>query len=213
MSVGSYLLPPILVRFRRDRPLAQITCNVSDSEREMVATEAGENDFAIVILESDPQREGLEVEKLTDEPFVVVAAPDAEPREASITVEQLAALPSVESPGGLIRRKLVDRQLGKLGIGERNVVMELGHPEAMKRAAMGGLGVTLQFRSAVADDIAAGRLREIDIVDATLSVPVFLVARKGKFVSAIQRDLIDAIRGAFGADVPAAGSAPVETTA
>lgn len=219
MSVGSYLLPPILVRFRRERPLAEITCNVSDSEREMVATEAGENDFAVVILEGDPQREGLEVEKLTDEPFVVVAAPDAEPREPSITVEELARLPSVESPGGLIRRKLVDRQLAKLGIGDRNVVMELGHPEAMKRAAMGGLGVTLQFRSAVADDIAAGRLREIEIADATLSVPVFLVARKGKFVSAIQRDLIDAIRGAFGADVPAgpadgAGRAePVETPA
>jgi DNA-binding transcriptional LysR family regulator len=88
----------------------------------------------------------------------------------------------------------VDRQLAKRGIRERNVVMELGHPEAMKRAAAGGLGLTLQFRGAVADDIAAGRLREVHVVDASLSVPVFLVYRKDKFLSAIQRDLIDAIR-------------------
>jgi DNA-binding transcriptional LysR family regulator len=46
----------------------------------------------------------------------------------------------------------------------------------------------------VADDIAAGRLREVHVVDASLSVPVFLVYRKDKFLSAIQRDLIDAIR-------------------
>jgi DNA-binding transcriptional LysR family regulator len=207
MSVGSYLLPAMLVRFRRERPLAEIVCNVSDSEREMLATEAGENDFAIVILEQAPQHEGLEAEKLTEEPLVVVAAPGAEPRESSITVERLATVPSVESPGGLIRRKLVDAQLAKLGIAQRNVVMELGHPEAMKRAAMGGLGVTLQFRSVVADDIAAGRLREIEVVDATLSVPVFLVYRKGKLMSAIQRDLIEAIRAELsrGREAPDAG--------
>ncbi|MEA2251173.1 MAG: hypothetical protein QOI62_1924 [Solirubrobacteraceae bacterium] len=194
MSVGSYLLPPILVRFRRERPLADIRCNISDSDREMLATEAGENDFAVVILETEPRHHRLEVEKLSDEELVVVGAPGSEPEEPSITIDQLAELPSIESPAGLIRRTLVDRQLAKRGIRERNVVMELGHPEAMKRAAAGGLGLTLQFRGAVADDIAAGRLREVQVVDATLSVPVFLVYRKDKFLSAIQRDLIDAIR-------------------
>src|SRR3954469_13917810 len=194
MSIGSYVLPPILVRFKRERPLADIVCNVSDSEREIVATEAGENDFAVVIQEQEPQQGGLAAKKLPDEPLVVVAAPDAEPRESSMTVERLASVPSVESPAGLGRRRLVEAQLTKLGIAQRNVVMELGHPEAMKRAAMGGLGVTLQFRSVVADDLAAGRLREIEVVDATLSVPVFLVYRKGKLLSTIQHDLIESIR-------------------
>jgi DNA-binding transcriptional LysR family regulator len=160
----------------------------------MLATEAGENDFAVVILETEPRHHRLEVEKLSDEELVVVGAPGSEPEEPSITIDQLAELPSIESPAGLIRRTLVDRQLAKRGIRERNVVMELGHPEAMKRAAAGGLGLTLQFRGAVADDIAAGRLREVHVVDATLTVPVFLVYRKDKFLSAIQRDLIDAIR-------------------
>jgi DNA-binding transcriptional LysR family regulator len=205
MSVGSYLLPPILAAFRQERPLADIKCNVSDSEREMMATEAGENDFAVVILESEPARDGLEVEQLCDEQFVVVAAPDAEPRESSITLQQLSRLPSVESPRGLIRRTLVDRQLRKLGIRKRNVVIELGHPEAMKRAAEAGLGVTLQFRSAVANDIEDGRLREIHLEDATLTVPVFLVYRKEKFLSAIQRDLMGQIRAGMRGGGVAAG--------
>jgi LysR family transcriptional regulator, low CO2-responsive transcriptional regulator len=198
MSTGSYLLPPILTRFRQQRPLAEIKCYVSDSEHAMEGVEGGQNDFAVVILETGPVREGLEAEKLHEEEFVVAAAPDFELPESEITLAQLATLPMVESPTGLVRRTLVDRQLGKLGIRERNVVIELGHPEAMKRAAQSGLGVTLQFRSAVAQDVEAGRLRTVEIADANLSVPVFLISRKGKFLSAIQQDLMDDIRREIG---------------
>jgi DNA-binding transcriptional LysR family regulator len=206
MSIGSYVLPPILSRFRRERPLVAIRCNISDSEREMMATEAGENDFAVVILDAEPATDGLEAEKLREEEFVVVVAPDAEPRASSINLAQLGELPWVESPRGLVRRTLVERQLRKLGISNRNVVMELGHPEAMKRAAARGLGATLQFRSTVAEDVEAGRLRAVELEDVTLSVPVFLVHRKDKFLSAIQRELMNRVREEVRADaVPAAG--------
>jgi DNA-binding transcriptional LysR family regulator len=204
MSTGSYLLPPILSRFRQERPLAEIKCYISDSEHAMEGVEAGQNDFAVVILETGPGREGLEAEHLREEQFVVAAAPDFELPGEPISLADLARLPMVESPTGLIRRTLLDRQLEKLGIRKRNVVIELGHPEAMKAAARRGLGVTLQFRSAVRDDVEAGRLRAVEIADASLSVPVFLISRKGKFLSAIQRDLMDDIRREVRGDAAAA---------
>lgn len=203
MSIGSYVLPPILTQFRSERPLAAIRCNISDSEREVVATEAGENDFAVVILDAEPASDGLDAEKLREEEFVVVVAPEAEPQASSVSTKQLAELSWVESPRGLVRRTLVERQLHKLGIRNRNVVMELGHPEAMKRAAARGLGATLQFRSTVAADVEAGRLRTIELEGATLSVPVFLVQRKDKFLSAVQRELMDRVRDEIRADAPA----------
>jgi DNA-binding transcriptional LysR family regulator len=202
MSIGSYVLPPILANFRRDRPLASIRCNISDSERETIATESGENDFAVVILDTEPASEGLEAEKLREEEFVLVVAPDSEPRGASVTIEELAELPFIESPSGLVRRTLLDRQLKKLGIGKLNVIMELGHPEAMKRAAARGLGATLQFRGTVAADIDAGSLREVELTDATLGVPVFLVHRKDKFLSAVQRELMNRVRDEIRVGVP-----------
>jgi DNA-binding transcriptional LysR family regulator len=193
MSVGSYLLPPILTRFRRERPLVDLQLSITDSDHAMQDTEAGECDFAVVFLEEGPASPGLESRPLGHEQFVIVAGDGAEPAADEITVEQLAGLPFIDSPQGMIRRTIVNRQLARLGIEEREVVIELGHPEAMKRAAEAGLGVALLFRSAVTPELETGRLREIGLVDASLSMPIQLVHRKDKLFSAIQRDLMSAI--------------------
>ena len=100
----------------------------------------------------------------------------------------------VESSQGLLRRSLVDTRLAAAGIARRDVVIELGHPEAIKRAAAAGLGVTVLFRSAVEHELEAGLLRELPVRDMRLSVPLYLVRRKAKVLSVVQRDIADAIR-------------------
>lgn len=52
----------------------------------------------------------------------------------------------------------MDRRLRGLGVVQRNVVLQLGHPEAMKRATQDGLGVALLFRSAVQQELRVGTL-------------------------------------------------------
>ena len=73
------------------------------------------------------------------------------------------------------------------------MAIELGHPEAMKRAAEAGLGVAWLFVSAARAELETGRLREIELLDAALSMPIQLIYRKDKLFSAIQRDLMTAI--------------------
>ena len=124
---------------------------------------------------------------------MIVAGVDHGPEADAITVEELAGLPFIDSPHGWIRRRIVDKQLDGVGIREREVVIELGHPEAMKRAAEAGLGVALLFASAVRAELETGRLREIELLDAALSMPIQLIYRKDKLFSAIQRDLMTAI--------------------
>ena len=111
-----------------------------------------------------------------------------------VGVEALAALPFIDAPEGIVRRSLVDRHLRRLGVTERNVVLQLGHPEAMKRATREGLGVCLLFRSAVDEELSTGSLREIRVKDADLAVPVYLVYRKDKSFSPVtSRDRRDPI--------------------
>jgi LysR family transcriptional regulator, low CO2-responsive transcriptional regulator len=207
MSIGSYSLPPLLSRFRRERPLVDIVLNILDSEHAMADTEAGENDFAVVIAEADPVSRGLCAEKLGDDELVVVAAAEGEPAASRITKAELAELSFVEAPQKLVRQQFVDRQLQRIGIGDRKVSIQLGHPEAMKRATAAGLGVAVLFRSAVGAELAGGQLREIEVEGVRLSGPVYLVHRKDKLFSAVHRALIDAIRVEFAeqeADRPAA---------
>jgi DNA-binding transcriptional LysR family regulator len=207
MSVGSYSLPPLLSRFREERPLVDIVLHILDTEHAVADTEAGEHDFAVVVVEADPGSRGLRAEKLGDDELVVVAAPDREPTESRITVDQLAKLSFVEAPQKLLRRQFVDQQLQRIGIRDRKVSIELGHPEAMKRATAAGLGVAVLFRSAVRGELASGELREIEVEDVDLSGPVYLVYRKDKLFSAVHRELIDAIRAEF-APAPDAAPAP-----
>lgn len=199
MSIGSYLLPPALSRFRIERPKVEIQLNVTDSDHAITATEVGECDFAIVYSEHEPRSPGLRGELIGREELVVVAAAHGQPAADSLTVDQLAELDFVDSPVGYIRRTLIDEQLKKVGLRERRVAIQVGHPEAMKRAVLSGLGVALLFQSAAEDEIERGSLRRVEIEDARLSVPIYLVHRKGKMFSAAQRDLLEILREEVGA--------------
>jgi DNA-binding transcriptional LysR family regulator len=194
MSIGSYVLPSILGRFRRERPQVEIRLDIIDSDLAIRATEAGECDFAIVFAEQEPPSRGLVGERIGEEPLVLVAAPDGEPQSDTVSVEDVGRLRFVDSQRGHIRQRLINEQLKKIGVDRRNVVMQLGHPEAMKRAARDGLGAALLFYSAVADDIANGSVRHIAIRDVNLAIPIYVIHRKGKLFSATQRDLLASIR-------------------
>lgn len=200
MSVGSYILPPVLSRFQRERPLVELSLYISESDHVIQATELGECDFSVVIVDHEFDSPTLTKELLRQEEFIIVGAPDAGLPEGEIDVDELGLLPFIEAPRGMIRRSLIDRQLERVGIHRRNVVIELGHPEAMKRAAQQGLGVTMLFRSSIEEDIALGRLREIKLRDTTLAVPLCLAYRKEKRFSPVQRELIDAIRNDVAGD-------------
>ncbi len=192
MSVGSYLLPRVLAGFRRDRPATELRLDVSPQAIEQ--TLGGHYDFAVVALDAEPDHAELTGELLGHEPLVVVSAPGHPAATRPVSNAELADLPFVESPKGLLRRSLVDRQLADMGLHEREVVIELGHPEALKRATQEGLGVCVLFRSAVETELAAGTLAEVRPAEASLSVDIYAVRRKAKVLSAVQEDLLGAIR-------------------
>lgn len=205
MTVGSYLLPPLFTEFRRRRPLAAITLSVSDPEQALDSVELGHVDFAVLVVPSAPANPALQAEVVGHEDIVLVAAPHYEAGRASVPVAALAQIPLVSSPGGQVRRSLIDDQLIALGVRLENVVIELGHPEAMKRATRDGLGMCLLFRTSVDAELKSGVLREVVISDARLSVPLMTVLRVGKRLSPIQRELLDAVT----ADVRALDAEPV----
>lgn len=197
MSLGSYRLPPILADFRRAHPDVELRLSTFDTEHAIEDARAGAFDFAVVVADTDPEEPGLQTELLGHEELVLVAAPDAKPGADEIAPAELGELPFIEAPEGIVRRRFVDRCLGSLGVAERDVVLEFGHPEAMKRAARAGLGVSMLFRSAVAEELEREVLREVRITGADIRIPVYLVHRKSKEFSPPHQELIGNVRAAF----------------
>ncbi|MEA2365651.1 MAG: hypothetical protein QOE69_3055 [Thermoleophilaceae bacterium] len=194
MSIGSYILPSILAEFRRERPRVQIRLDVLDTDLAIRATEAGETDFAIVFAGREPARGALVGERIGEERLVLVTAPEAEPRAEMVEVEDVARLSFIDSDREHIRQRLIDQQLRRLGVERRHVAMRLGHPEAMKRAVRDGVGVAVLLQSGVADELAAGTLRRVEIRGARLGIPIYAIHRRRKSLSASQRDLLALIR-------------------
>jgi DNA-binding transcriptional LysR family regulator len=204
MSVGSYCLPTVLTSYRASHPAVDLRLGISDTEHAIEDIRTGEFDFAVVVSDAQLELPGMDVEQIASDEIVLVAAPGAEPHTDVISTDELSRLPFIDAPEGIIRRTFVDDELRRLGVVERNVVLQLGHPEAMKRATREGLGVALLFRSAVREEIAAGLLREVHVEGVHLTVPIYIVFRKGKTFSPLHLGLIEQIRSGLAELAPLA---------
>jgi DNA-binding transcriptional LysR family regulator len=202
MSVGSYLLPRVVGWFCDRQAEARVTLQVSDCEEAQRATEAGECDFAVLTSGSPLVDEALRARRIGSHDLVLVASPDETRVGETAEPAQLARLPFVCSPPGP-RRRLVDDALAEFGIVRRQVVIELGHPEALKTVTRMGTGVALVLRASVEDELRSGTLRKVPITGIELTVPLMIVHRSDKRFTPIQRQLLDAITAALRDEEPA----------
>ena len=190
LAVGNYLLPPILAALRHDIPTAAISMSVSDPDETFDLIEKGQADLGIVIAETAHGHPQLQSEVLGHEEILLVAAPNSLVGIDAISVADLGSLALVAPAAGTLPREAVDRQLTELGAPPQNAVMELGHPEAMKRVIRSGLDACLLFRSCVEDDLEQGTLRQIHLIDARLSLPVWSVEHKERPRHPVQGNVV-----------------------
>ncbi|KRB78863.1 hypothetical protein ASE00_21030 [Sphingomonas sp. Root710] len=194
MAAGSYLVTDMVVEFSRANPGAHIAVQVSSPPIALDAVRNGSCDFAIVVLDRTQDIADLTAQKLWEEPLVLCASPEGAPISDSLSNAQLSDVTWVTPPRGLVTRDLEDQMLRANGVVMRNIALELGHPEALKRAARAGIGVTFLPETTIRDDLALKMLRRIETPDLQhVTLPVFLVHRRRKLLSALQRRLLDHI--------------------
>lgn len=194
LSVGNYLLPPVLSAFRIGNPGARITLMISDPETALEAVEGGHADFAVVMTDGQFNASMFDAERITEQESVLVASARDTRVPVRVTADDLTKLPAVCPPHGLTIRRMQDEALRAVGVAHRPVAIEMGSAEAIKHAVAAGLGVALLGRASVEEEIATGRLREVVIEGVRLSQPVHLVKRTSKRLTPLQRALVDAIR-------------------
>ena len=146
-SVSVALLPPTLVRIRRDRPSVIVVPTEIDDEIELQnRLAAGDLDLAFFVGEYDERFVGVQV--LVD-PFRLVA-PRSMGLPPQVDAEILADTPVVgERPG--ICQDRVDTELRERGL-EDNVVFRTGDNGALQSMVRAGVGVAIMPTLAV--DIA-----------------------------------------------------------
>lgn len=202
MTVASYVLPPLFSAFRRRHPNGGITVQVSNPQLVTAAVRDGTCDFGVCILDPRHDVDGLNVERLWTEQLVLVTAGDDPLTGDAVTPEQIGTLPFVSSPRNQVRRELEEDGLRAHGIVNRCVLLEFGHPEAMKQAVRSGAGVAFVMETSVRDELQRGVLRRIGTPGLELPIPVFLVHRRAKSFSDFQTKLMEFVRAVVIGDQP-----------
>jgi LysR family transcriptional regulator, low CO2-responsive transcriptional regulator len=201
MSVGNYLLPRVLVDFRRNHPHASIAVHQSGVELALERTLAGRFDFAVVATDLVLDSDSFDAELIARPPFCVVTAPDDHRVGDSATVAELTGLPFVCPPTGAAIRRSQDSALASIGVVDRRVAIEFGSAESIKVGVRGGLGLAMLWRESVRQDIEAGLLREIQITGHNLRDKLYFVRRHGKRLTAFQSRLTDVLRSGIQAQL------------
>jgi len=194
MSVGNYVLPPLLVDFRRWHPHASISLSPSSVEIALEGTLSGRYDFSVLATDAVLDTDSFEAELIARPPFCLVTAPEDTRVGDAVSVGELTGLSFVCPPAGMAIRRSQDSALAAIGVVDRSVAIELGSAESMKVAVQGGLGVALLWRASVQRELDTGLLREVRISGQDLRDKLYLVQRRGRRLSEFQNTLTGVIR-------------------
>jgi DNA-binding transcriptional LysR family regulator len=159
MTIGNYLLPALIAGFHRLNPGAKIDLRVGNSHDVVAAVRAFETDLGFI--EGPCHESDVQVTPWLEDELVVVAAPDhplaRAAKRARLSAEQLShARWLMREPGSGTRETVEHLLLPHLA--QLSSVITMGSPEAIRNAAIEGLGVTCISRYVVAESIAAKRL-------------------------------------------------------
>lgn len=160
-NIGTYLLDPVMRRLGQVDGTHAMHMRVASNPAIADALEVGEIDIGL--MEWWDGRPGFQARKWRDEELVVIV-----PRHHrwsdrdSVRPEDLADVPLLGGESGSGTGRLLREYLASRGV-EPRVGLTLGNTEAVKRAVINGLGISIVLAGTVADEVRRGELHALPL--------------------------------------------------
>jgi DNA-binding transcriptional LysR family regulator len=154
-TVGEYLLPPLIARWKQAHPDVRLRLDIANTRAVLDAVAGLEVDVGFI--EGARTHPDLDVAHWRDDELVVVASAAHPMAGRRVDRAWLRDAPWILREPGSGTREAADRWLVP-GLGRFRIEMELGSNEAVKRALASGQGVGLLSIHAVVEAIDAGLL-------------------------------------------------------
>ena len=158
-TIGNYILPAIVGEFSRLYPTARALLQVGNAQQIETGVERGELDLGLI--EGIPHIASLTATPWRRDELVVITGPGhpwAAGKRASPEMLKDASWIMREKGSGT--REIFEAAMEKKGV-SFSIALELGHTEAIKKAAEAGLGVGCLSRMAVQRELDNGWLVEV----------------------------------------------------
>ncbi|MCS2162776.1 LysR family transcriptional regulator [Scandinavium sp. H11S7] len=186
-TIGNYILPEIIARYRRDFPSLPLELSVGNSQDVINAV----SDFRVDIglIEGPCHAAEIIAEPWLEDELVVFAAPGSALLTGEVTLARLAEAPWILRERGSGTREIVDYLLLS-HLPEFHLGMELGNSEAIKHAVRHGLGISCLSRRVIAEQLDSGTLVELPVPLPRLTRKLWRIHHRQKHLSnALQRFL------------------------
>ncbi|MFI7005869.1 LysR substrate-binding domain-containing protein [Streptomyces sp. NPDC050145] len=199
-TVGTYLLPTLLARFRARYP--GVECDVFVGNNRAVAERLLAGDIGIAVVAGGPgETAQLLVEPVLQERLVLVArtghrlADRSGPLDPALLAGECFLM---REPGSHTRTEQ-ERVLDEWGVAEQVSRSDVWGPEAVKQCVGAGLGVALISEHAVVDDVErSGALTILPVEPEPSPRPVSLVRRRDRLLSPAERAFVQLLRSPDG---------------
>lgn len=203
-----YRMQPVIRAFRERAPQVRLVIRDCNCMRIPANVRTGDCDLGVG-YDMDWNREALEVEPLGSYDIVLLASPDFAERDFTTPGQRKAASLVTDEPDSIFRRRL-EAYLRQREI-KLDVTLELWSIETIKRCVMSNLGFTYLPRFVAEEELADGRLVELEAPISGVPAPALCARRKGRWVTPAMELFLELLRKelAEGQVLTAAASAPV----
>lgn len=178
LTPSIYLLPPLLAWYRLRHPQVQFQVQSGSSTEVWAALQQREIDLGIVTT-VDAGWSNFEARPLMMDELLLVAAPGhALCTTATAHFLDVARYPLVLMREGSGLRRMILEVAATRQVSLR-IAMETDSLESLNRLVQSGAGISFLPRSSVSDDLASGRLVQIDLEDVHLGArTITMITRK-----------------------------------
>jgi DNA-binding transcriptional LysR family regulator len=179
MTIGNYLAVPMIADFRSRYPGAEIALRVANTQA--IAEGVAGFELDVGMIEGEFYHPDLETLRWRADELVVFAAPEHPCADAGALADSdLVALPWIARERGSGTRQTFDRAMHGL-LPDLDIVLELQHTEAIKRAVEAGLGVGCLSRISLVEAFRRGSLVPLHVPGRDFSRELFLISHRRKF--------------------------------
>lgn len=190
LTIGTYLLPPLLGEQLRRVPDARVELQIRNTMQVIEEVAAFRADAGFVEgLVRHPELRALH---WRDDEMVIVAGRDHPLARGRVTVHRLAGARWIAREPHSGGREIFERAAHAAGF-TPEVVLELGHPQAVLRAVATGAGIGCLSRLVVDEAVARGELAVLRTPFLELKRPLRVVLHRRKFVGAGLRAMLEAL--------------------
>jgi DNA-binding transcriptional LysR family regulator len=182
LSIGDYLVPPLLARFMREQPAARVSLHVANTAE--IGRMVLNFELDVGLVEGELLEPELEVTRWRSDELLVFCAPSHPfAKRRQLTDRDLLKARWIVREPGSGTRQAFERALHGL-LPQLDIALELQHTEAIVSAVKAGVGVGCISRIALEEALAHRSLVACRVPQRNFERDFFFVLHKQKYRSA-----------------------------